>query len=201
MLIPDVTFKSRIFQELMNGDKSISTLHRALQDDGHKVHRLVLTGYLKAMEEMGVLTSREFPPSKVYSISSNMEQDIYETVKEICANMNDIPESNRPEIILYFFQKLFKRPVFLSELQRAGISGDPESFAVKIPNEERLEAKKLLTKRGYKLAHKEQAYLVQADIRYDREFDLLLQQAFLHKFKASNLAIDTKQTTLGMVQE
>ena len=80
MFIPDSSFKNIIFQELEKGDKSISSLHRVLTDEGHKVHRLVLTGYLKAMEEMGVLTSREFPPSKVYSISASAEKDIYITV-------------------------------------------------------------------------------------------------------------------------
>ena len=197
MFIPDNSFKSKIFQELENGDKSISTLHRSLTESGQKVHRLVLTGYLKAMEEMGVLSSKEFQPSKVYSISTLVDKDIYETVKEISSKSDMVPEDKKAEIVLYFFQKLFKRPIFQSELARAGFEGDPEAFAMKISNEERLELKKLLSKRGFKLALKEQAFFV-PDMNYDREFDAILQQAFLHKFKASNLSVDTKQTTLGI---
>ncbi|MBA3045138.1 MAG: hypothetical protein KKH41_05665 [Candidatus Thermoplasmatota archaeon] len=195
MFIPDDTFKTKIFQELEIGDKSISTLHRALTESGQKVHRLVLTGYLKAMEEMGLLTSREFPPSKVYSISTMSDKDIYGTVKDICDELDVLPHDRKPEVILYFFQKLFKRPVFQSEMLRAGFDGDPEIFAVKIPNEERLELKKMLAKRGFRLAMKEPAFTVR-EANYDKEFDMILQMAILRKFRAGNLAVDTKQTKL-----
>ncbi|MDO9537666.1 MAG: hypothetical protein Q7J68_05060 [Thermoplasmata archaeon] len=197
MFIPDNSFKNIIFQELGNGDKSISNLHRILTDEGHKVHRLVLTGYLKAMEEMGLLTSKEFPPSKVYSISTSAEKDIYETLNEICANLPDIAPEKKPEIKLYFLQKLFKRPVFRGEMIRAGFEGDPEAFAIKISNEERLELKKLLAKRGFKLAMKDQAYIIR-DANYDQEFEIIIFQAILQKFKAGALSVDTKQTTLGI---
>lgn len=197
MLIPDNSFKTIIFQELEKGDKSISSLHRVLVNEGHKVHRLVLTGYLKAMEETGLLSSRDFPPSKVYSISHNSEKDIYESVKEVCANNDEIPVKKRPEIILYFLQKLFRRPVFQEEMLRAGFEADLESFAVKVSNEERLEIKKQLSKKGYKLPLKDQAFVIQ-DKTYDREFDLIIQQMILHKFKATGLSVDTKQTKLGI---
>jgi len=197
MFIPDETFKGIIFQELEKGDKSISSLHRMLVEEGHKVHRLVLTGYLKAMEEMGVLTSRDFPPSKVYSISSGTEKDIYESVKIVSANLEEISPSKRHEIILYFFQKLFKRPVFLEELARAGCTIDPESFAVRISNEERLELKKILAKKNIKIPMKDQAYVIH-DAAYDTEYDLIIQHLILDKYKIAGLAIDTKQTKLGV---
>jgi len=197
MFIPDDSFKSKIFEELEKGDKSISTLHRALTESGQKVHRLVLTGYLKAMEEMGILSSREFPPSKVYSISSTAEKDIYETVKEISLRDDIVPKEARSEIVLYFLQKLLKRPIFESELVRAGVDKEPEMFASKIANEERLDLKKLLARRGIKLPLKEQAFTIK-EVNYDKEYDMMLQQAFLTKFKASTLAIDTKQTKLGV---
>ena len=197
MFIPDNSFKSIIFQELEKGDKSISSLHRVLTNEGYKVHRLVLTGYLKAMEEMGLLTSRDFPPSKVYSISGSAERDIYETVKEVCANLESIPANKKPEMMLYFFQRLFKRPVFQDEMLRAGFEGDMESFAVKVSNEERLELKKQLTKRGLKIPLKDQAYITN-DISYEKEFDEIIQMVMLQKFKATALAVDTKQTKLGI---
>jgi DNA-binding HxlR family transcriptional regulator len=197
MLIPDNSFKNIIFLELEKGDKSISSLHRVLTTEGHKVHRLVLTGYLKAMEEIGLLSSRDFPPSKVYSISNSAEKDIYESVKEVCANTDEIPEKKRPEIILYFLQKLFRRPVFQEEMVRAGFDGDIESFAVKISNEERLEIKKQLTRKGYKIPLKDPAFIIQ-DKTYDKEFELIIQHMLLQKFKATNLSVESKQTKLGI---
>lgn len=197
MFIPDETFKGIIFRELEKGDKSISSLHRSLTEEGHKVHRLVLTGYLKAMEEMGVLASRDFPPSKVYSISTSAEKDIYETVKIAAANMEEIPKGKYPEVILYFLQKLFKRPVFSEELARAGCAADPESYAVRISNEERVELKKTLAKKGMKIPMKDQAYILH-DAGYDSEYDMIIQHVILEKFRVTGLAIDTKQTKLGV---
>jgi DNA-binding HxlR family transcriptional regulator len=197
MFVPDDAFKAIIFGELRKGDQSISALHRKLGEEGHKVHRLVLTGYLKAMEEMGALSSREIPPSKVYSIASSAEKDIYATVQEICANMEDVKEKDRPAVMLYFFQRLFRRPVFPSEMELAGYSGDLESFATKAPNEERLEIKRQLDKRGYKVPLKDQAYMLK-DKAYDREYEIISHSALLRKFKATGLCVDTKQTKLGL---
>jgi len=197
MFLPDETFKGIIFQELERGDKSISSLHRSLTEEGHKVHRLVLTGYLKAMEEMGILSSRDFPPSRVYSVSLSAEKDIYEAVKLASANMQEINQAKRQEIILYFFQKLFKRPVFQEELLRAGCQADPEAFAVRVSNEERAELKKVLARKDIKIPMKDQAFVLH-DPKYDQEFDILLQQLVLDRYKVQGLAIDTKQTKLGV---
>jgi DNA-binding HxlR family transcriptional regulator len=197
MFIPDNTFKSIIFSELQKGDRSISSLHRKLTEENHKVHRLVLTGYLKAMEDMGVLSSKDFPPSKVYSISATTEKDIYGTVQEICANLEDVSDEKRPEIILYFFQKLFRRPVFQSEMALAGFEGDPEAFAAKVPNDERLELKKQLAKKGYKIPLKDLAFVLR-DRNYDKEFEIIVQSALLRTFRVSGLCVDTKQTKLGL---
>lgn len=197
MFIPDSSFKGIILQELEKGDKSISSLYRALTEEDHKVHRLVLTGYLKAMEEVGILTSKDFPPSRVYSISGTSEKDIYETVKEVCANVDSIPANKRAEVTLYFFQRLFKRPVFQEEMVRAGYEGEMDGFAVRVSNEERLELKKLLTKKGYKIPLKDHAYIIK-DSDCSREFDELIQLVILKKFRATGLSVDTKQTKLGI---
>ena len=196
MFIPDSSFKNVIFQELENGDKSISSLHRTLKDNGYKVHRLVITGYLKAMEEMGILTSREFPPSRVYSISTSAEKDIYETVGNICMNM-DFPNELRAEIAFFFFQKLFRRPIFLGEMLRTGFEQNPESYAVKVSGEERLEVKRMLAKKGFKLPNRDPAFII-VKAKYDQEFDEIIQQMLLQKFRVSGLAMGTKQTKLGL---
>ena len=196
MFVPDSSFKNIIFQELEKGDKSISSLYRTLQNEGHKVHRLVLTGYLKAMEEIGILTSREFPPSKVYSISASAEKDIYETVGDICKNL-DVKSDKKAEIAFYFFQRLFRRPVFQAELVRAGFDMDPEAFAVKVSSDDRLEVKKMLAKRSFKLPHGNPAFLI-AKAKYDQEFDEMIQIMLLQKFKASALSMGTKQKKLEL---
>ena len=195
MFIPDSSFKNIIFQELEKGDKSISSLHRTLQEEGHKVHRLVLTGYLKAMEEIGILVSREFPPSKVYSISATAEKDIYESVGNLCKNMESQSVEEQAEIAFYFFQKLFRRPIFAAELVRAGFEIDPEVFAVKVSSEERLEVKRVLAKRNFKLPHRDQAYLI-VKAKHDEHFDEIIQQMTLQKFRAMGLSMSTKQTKL-----
>lgn len=196
MFIPDSSFKNVIFQELEKGDKSISSLHRALKEEGYKVHRLVITGYLKAMEEMGILTSREFPPSRVYSISSSAEKDIYETVGNICMNM-DIPNELKGEIAFFFFQKLFRRPIFWGEMLRAGFEQNPEAYAVKVSNEERLEVKRMLAKKGFKLPSRDPAFII-LKAKYEQEFDEIIQQMLLQKFKVSGLSMGSKQTKLGL---
>lgn len=195
MFLPDSSLKSIIMQELGKDDKSISSLHRTLEDEGHKVHRLVLTGYLKAMEDMRVLKAKEIPPSKVYSISLSAEKDIYESVGEICKNL-DMPDAKKTTIGLYVLQKLFRRPVFLGEIRQAGFTEDMDEIAINVSSDERLEAKKTLAKRGHTLPQRDPAYRI--DKKYDKEFDEIVHQLLLNRFKAGSLAMDTKQTTLGL---
>ncbi len=195
MFLPDSSLKSTIMQELNKDDRSISSLYRTLKDEGIKVHRLVLTGYLKAMEDMSVLKAKEIPPSKVYSIALSAEKDIYESVGEQCRNL-DVPDAKKPAIALYILQKLFRRPVFLGELRRAGFNDDMEEIATIVPSDERLEAKKILAKKGYKLSLRDPAYRM--DKKFDKEFDEIVHQLLLLRFKAGNLAVDTKQMTLGL---
>jgi DNA-binding HxlR family transcriptional regulator len=195
MFLPDDSLKATIMRELEKDDRSISSLYRTLLDDGFKIHRLVLTGYLKAMEDMRVLKAKEIPPSKVYSISLSAAKDIYQSIGEYCRNM-DVPDQRRPAIGLYVMQKLFRRPVFLGEMRRAGFTGDIEEIAVGVSSEERLEAKKMLAKRGHKLPQRDPAYRINK--KYDKEFDEIIPHLLLQRFEASSLAVDTKQTTLGM---
>ena len=103
----------------------------------------------------------------------------------------------KAEIAFYFFQKLFRRPVFRGELNRAGFEIDPELFAVKSSSEERLEVKRMLAKKGFKLPHGDPAFLI-VKAKYDQEFDEIIQMMLLQKYKASGLSMGTKQTKLGL---
>jgi hypothetical protein len=195
MFLPETDLKAIIMRELEKDDRSISSLYRTLTEERIKVHRLVLTGYLKAMEDMKVLKAKEIPPSKVYSISLSAEKDIYQSIGEYCGNM-EIPDSKRPAVVLYTLQKLFKRPIFQGEMSRAGFESDVEEIAENVSSEERLEAKKMLAKRGHTLPQRDPAY--RTDKKFDKEYDEIIHHILLQRFRASSLAVDTRQTTLGL---
>lgn len=195
MFLPDKSLKGIIMQELDKDDKSISSLYRILKDEDHKLHRLVLTGYLKAMEDMGVLRSKEIPPSKVYSISITAEKDIYESIGEQCRNL-EVPDVKRPAIAMYVLQKLLKRPVFLGEIRRMGYDSDVDEIATNVSGDERQEVRKMLAKRGHMVPKRDPAYRIEK--KYDREYDEILPHLLLQRFKVTGLAVDTKQTKLGL---
>jgi hypothetical protein len=71
-----------------------------------------------------------------------------------------------------------------------------EAVAVSVSGEERQEAKKMLTKRGYKTPHRDPAFRIVK--KYDKEFDEAVQEILLQRFKVSNLAVDTRQIKLGL---
>jgi DNA-binding HxlR family transcriptional regulator len=195
MFLPDDSLKATVMRELEKDDRSISSLYRSLTEEGIKIHRLVLTGYLKAMEDMGVLRAKDIPPSKVYSISLTAEKDIYQSIGEHCRNM-EIQDYKKPAVALYVLQKLFRRPIFLGEMKRAGFEGDMDELAGGVSGEERLEAKKMLAKRGHTLPQRDPAFRINR--KFDKEFDEIIFHVLLQRFKASSLAVDTKQTTLGL---
>lgn len=195
MFLPETDLKAIIMRELEKDDRSISSLYRTLTEEGIKVHRLVLTGYLKAMEDMKVLKAKDIPPSKVYSISLSAERDIYQSIGEYCRNM-DMPDTKRPAVILYTLQKLFRRPVFQGEMRRTGFEGDVEEFGENVSSDDRLEAKKMLAKRGHTLPQRDPAF--RTEKKYDKEYDEIIHHILLQRFRASSLAVDTRQTTLGL---
>jgi len=195
MFLPDTSFKSIILQELNKDDRSISSLYRSLMDEGYKVHRLVLTGYLMAMEDMSVLRSKDIPPSKVYSISMTARKDIYESIGERCRGL-EVSEKKKSAIALYIFQNIFKRPIFLWEMRRAGFNADIDEVAARASNEDRAEAKRMLAKRGHKLPHRDPAYTI--DQKYEKEHREIILHLLLERFEASSLSLETKQTKLGL---
>ena len=75
MFIREKNLRAMVFKHLGDSDKSISRLSRDLEKDGAKLHRLVLTGYLQALAEMGVLKEHDIPPSKVFSLGSTRMPD------------------------------------------------------------------------------------------------------------------------------
>ncbi len=195
MFVPDKKLENIIIDSLKEDDKSISSLHRALKEEGIEVHRLILTGYLRAMEDLHVLKAKEIPPSKVYSMPSTAEKDIYELVGEKC-NLMDMSKEEKAALAVFTLQRLLRRPVFLEEIEKTGLHEFMGSGVIKISSDERMEIKRTLTKRGIKTRYNDPAY--QAKVKMDTEFDEVLADIIIEKFKLGELVIETKQTTLGV---
>ena len=77
LINPDVNIKAETMaeklnfkvMELLDGKQlSISGLSRELKAEGIEEHRLVLTGYLRALRDLELLEETEVPPSKIYSL-------------------------------------------------------------------------------------------------------------------------------------
>ncbi len=185
--------KDLILSYLRDDETSISGLSRLLQKDGYKVHRLVLTGYLKALADMGVLKQKEIPPSKVYTLTSGSERNIYEAVGDKCRTL-DVDEKEAATVGAYVLQNLFHRPVFLHEIRQFGL-GDIV-LAKRVSGDERTEARKALTKNGFRLPVNDPAYIVEKEEAYDKAMNAILQQILVEKFKSQSLVMGPKQTRL-----
>ena len=97
---------------------SISSIARELKKNGIDQHRLILTGYLRALHDIGDMEEIDIPPSKVYIFKAGMKRDIYTILREHLKNI-DLPE--RLEISVFILSQLFYRPCFKYELELLGI--------------------------------------------------------------------------------
>ncbi len=191
MFIREKNLRSMVLRQLRDTDKSISRLSRDLEKEGAKLHRLVLTGYLQALAESGLLREKDIPPSKVYSLANTRLQDIYESVGEklrAAENRRD----RRSRMGVFLLQRLFRRPVFLEELRRCGLGAPKRHRAVSA--EERAEARKLVENAGMALPPSDPCYCVLEDFSadlYDILSDELLERANLRP-----LRLETKQVKL-----
>lgn len=108
--------------EILDGKQlSISGITRELRNNGFNEHRLVLTGYLRALRDLDRLNEVEIPPSKVYSQMDNEElfEDIYSL---IAINLRDLDLDIRVPVGVFTMSALFRRPVFNCELNLAGLN-------------------------------------------------------------------------------
>lgn len=103
---------------LANKQMSISSIARELKKNGYDQHRLILTGYLRALHDMGFLDEIDIPPSIVYTFKENPNRDIYAIIKDHLKNI-DMPD--RLDIAVFILSSLFHRPCFKYELELLGI--------------------------------------------------------------------------------
>ncbi len=180
-----------IISYLREQERSISGLTKQLETDGYSFHRLFVTGYLRALSDVGMLREKEIPPAKVYTASAHREKNLYELVGERCRDaVPDEPAQARLAVAV--LQKLFRRPVFLREIRECGFAGAADASAA--PREEREEARRALTKLGLQIPTNEPAYRV--DDRRNDLRDLILCDLLVERFGLSTLVVDTKQMKL-----
>jgi hypothetical protein len=193
MFNPDRALRDNIFDILKNDGKSISALSRELQQRGINIHRLILTGYLRALTDSNLLKEKDVPPAKVYIPVKGKEKDIYEIIGDCSRRLSEGPDADL--LVLYTLNRLLRRPVFFDELRRAGVRDMPVSKQVAV--EERQEARKYLQRANIKIIEVNLAYFTD-DPELVPMFEELLSVALCDLLSFSNLVRDTKQTKLDL---
>ena len=120
---------------LLQKQMSISRIARELKKNGYDQHRLILTGYLRALSDLGYLEEMDIPPSKVYVLKNKSKRDIYSILKE---RLKDIDSSERQEVAVFILNSLFMRPCFKYELELLGIEAE-KTKTVKESKDSRLK--------------------------------------------------------------
>ncbi len=165
-----------IIIELLGKDgRSINDLSKELEKIGIRKHRLILTGYLQAMADMGILRERIIKPAKVFSVQPNKKRSIYEIVGE---KAKKISEDRASDIALYTLYRLFKRPIFLRELEKCGV-GMPY-HKEKVYGEERKKALLQLLQEGMNIPKNNSAY--QPTKNYDEEYLQILWELIVEAY-------------------
>ncbi len=191
LFVPEKNLKDLVVSYIRDQERSISALTKQLEADGYSFHRLFVTGYLKALADVGMLKEKEIPPAKVYTASAHRAANLYEMVGERCRDAAP-DEAAQSRLAVATFQRIFRRPVFLRELREAGFTGAVDAPAV--GREEREEARRALAKLGLQIPTNEPAYRVEErrnDVR-----DAILCDILVDRFGLATLVLDTKQMKL-----
>jgi len=186
MFNPDKDF-NRILMECLGRDGiSISALAKELESKGFKHHRLILTGYLRAMTDLGHLKERDVPPSKIYQVSKALPDSVYELIGKTCRKMSNDPD----DLILCTLYKIFKRPIFESELKASGVNrpiGRPAT------EDEVSESKKILRRAGNTISGQD---AVNPSKEMDDNVMDVLAAVLLDSTGSRHLFAETKQSKL-----
>jgi hypothetical protein len=134
----------KILTELLeNRQMSISSVARELKKAGYDQHRLILTGYLRALHDLGYVEELDIPPSKVYTFKTGMKRDIYAILKE---RLKGIEAPERLEIAVFVLSSLFHRPCFKHELGLLGIEAQ-KTMLIKESKDVRLKEHRIAVTR------------------------------------------------------
>jgi hypothetical protein len=111
-----------LINDILKGRQlSISGVTRELKDKGVDEHRLVMTGYLRALKDMRKLTEVEIPPSKVYSLIETEQADSEDIHSLIAENIRSVEPAYMVPVASYVLSRIVERPVFKEEFARMGI--------------------------------------------------------------------------------
>ncbi len=191
MFSPDKDMKELVLEILKKDQMSISGVYRELASKGVKLHRLELTGYLKALADMNVLKSKDIKPAKVFSASASRDKNLYELVGESCSEYAKTADE-RATLAAFCLQRLFKRVVFDMEVRRCGLEGQVQGR--RATPEERTEARTILTKLGYKVPNSDIPIVVEEDL--DQKFLMVLADVVVERFNARPYLRQTTQLKL-----
>ena len=191
MFSPKKDMRELILEVLRKDPTSISGVSRELETRGVKLHRLELTGYLKALAEMGVLRERDIKPAKVFSVSTLRERSFHELLGEGCNAVASDPDE-RATLSAYCLQTLFRRAVFDMEVRRCGMEGVVRGR--KATSEERSEARSFLTKQGYKVPNSDTPTVVEDDMA--EQFARVLSHVIVERYSLWQHVKGTTQTKL-----
>jgi len=191
MFSPEKDLKELVLEVLKKDQMSISGVCRELTSKGVKLHRLELSGYLKALADMNVLKEKDIKPAKVFSASATREKNLYELIGDSCSALMRT-NNDRATLATYCLQRLFRRAVFDMEVRRCGIEGSVEGR--KATTEERSEAKSMLTRLGYKVPNSDIPTVVERDM--DDQFLEVLADVVVERFNVRAFMRQTTQTKL-----
>jgi hypothetical protein len=186
MFNPEKDFNKIVIETLGKDGLSISSLSKELENKGFKQHRLIITGYLRALEDQKVLREKDIPPSKIYIPIKQLENDIYHAVEKTVRNMNKNPD----DIIFYVLYRLFRRPIFESELDMVGIT----RINGKLADAEMVDECKKSLKRMGNMILPECAYIPVNE--YPDMYEDILASILLDVKQSNHLVMHTKQSKL-----
>ena len=191
MFSPKRDMRELILEVLGKGPASISGISRELEEGGLKLHRLELTGYLKALADMGTLREREIKPAKVFSISPSKDKSFHELLGEACTVVTPSPD-DAATLYVYCLQKVFRRAIFDMEVKRSGLEGMVDGRSATA--EERSEAKAILVRQGYKVPNSDVPTVVEKDL--DTHLTKALSYVLIEKYSLAALIKETTQAKL-----
>ncbi len=191
MFSPERDMKEIIIEVLRKDAASISGISRELEARGVKLHRLELTGYLKALAGMGILHEKDIKPAKVFSISLTGQKSFHELLGDACVAA--VPSTDeRATLAAFCLQRIFKRAIFDMEVRRCGLEGAVAGR--KATTEERSEAKSVLVRQGYKVPNSDIPTVVEREL--DIEFNRVMLNILVDRFSLNAFVKETTQARL-----
>lgn len=191
MFVPERSLRDLIISYVRRQESSISGVARQLQKDGYKLHRLYITGYLKALADLGMIREKEIPPAKVYTPAAHREKNLYEAVGERSRVLHQDPEKALL-LALSTLQLLFRRPVFLREVRECGFPGGLREYEADEVLRE--EARQALSRVGIAIPTNEPAYVVPSPAT--EAADQIIADVLLDRFGSTKLVLGTRQVRL-----